>query len=162
MFFVEIDKNNRVAINELINNRWHSTDMVVRGNVVDMTKLDGLIAYEGENIIGLIMYFISENELEILSLDSFKENIGVGTELVKRIVDKANSMNCHKVKLITTNDNLSALKFYQKRGFCLAQIYRNSVNNARLLKPSIPLIGNDGIPLRDEIELELMIDIVNM
>jgi hypothetical protein len=36
-------------------------------------------------------------------------------------------------------------------------IQRNAVEAARQLKP-IPLIGADGIPLRDEIELELTLE----
>jgi len=57
--------------------------------------------------------------------------------------------------LITTNDNTRALRFYQKRGFHLVAVYPNSLNESRRLKPQIPIIGIDGIPLRDEIELEI-------
>lgn len=60
---------------------------------------------------------------------------------------------CKVIKLITTNDSLLALKFFQKRGFVLSKIINNAVEKARKLKPEIPLIGNDGIPIRDEIEL---------
>ncbi|MFP3471139.1 GNAT family N-acetyltransferase, partial [Micrococcus sp. SIMBA_144] len=61
---------------------------------------------------------------------------------------------CSRITLITTNDNLAALKFYQKRGFVMTAIHRNAVEKARKIKPEIPLIGNDGIPIRDEIQLE--------
>jgi hypothetical protein len=53
---------------------------------------------------------------------------------------------------------LTALRFYQQRGFVLAAIHRNALEQSRKLKPEIPLVGNDGIPLRDEIELEMMLD----
>jgi len=62
----------------------------------------------------------------------------------------------HRLKrltLITTNDNVHALAFYQKRGFRLERIVTDAVNVVRLEKPSIPLIGNNGIPLHDEIVL---------
>jgi len=59
-----------------------------------------------------------------------------------------------RVWLVTTNDNLAALRFYQRRNFNLVKIYPNAIRFVRKLKPGIPLIGNDGIPLRDEIELE--------
>lgn len=55
----------------------------------------------------------------------------------------------------SSNDNLNALRFYQKYGFTLVALYPNALAQSRKLKPQIPLIGNDGIPLRDEIELEL-------
>jgi hypothetical protein len=64
--------------------------------------------------------------------------------------------NCKR--LITTNDNLNALRFYQKRGLALVAVHRNALEESRRIKPEIPLIGSDGIPLRDEIELEIMLD----
>jgi hypothetical protein len=60
--------------------------------------------------------------------------------------------------LVTTNDNLNALRFYQKRGFVLVAVHRNALEVSRKLKPEIPLVGMDSIPLRDEIELEMMVD----
>jgi ribosomal protein S18 acetylase RimI-like enzyme len=56
------------------------------------------------------------------------------------------------------NDNLHALRFYQKRGFVLVALHRNALEASRKLKPEIPLVGIDGIPIRDEIELELVLD----
>ena len=57
--------------------------------------------------------------------------------------------------VITTNDNIDALRFYQRRGFCLVRVYRGAVDRSRAsLKPEIPAVGAYGIPLRDEIELE--------
>ena len=54
----------------------------------------------------------------------------------------------------TTNDNLKAMGFYQRRGFDMARLYRNAVDAARSIKPEIPTVGEDGIPLRHEIEFE--------
>jgi hypothetical protein len=70
----------------------------------------------------------------------------------------ARKKGCRRLTLITTNDNLHALGFYQRRGFELAGIQRGAIGRARELKPSIPLIGQNNIPLRDEIELELPLD----
>lgn len=57
--------------------------------------------------------------------------------------------------MITTNDNMKALRFYQKQGFVLKALYPNALEESRELKPEIPKIGIDNIPLRDEIELEI-------
>jgi hypothetical protein len=59
--------------------------------------------------------------------------------------------------LITTNDNLHALGFYQKRGFRLVAVHSNALAASRKIKPSIPDFGMHGIPLRDEIELEILL-----
>ena len=75
-------------------------------------------------------------------------------EAVKEVACKA---GCRRLWLITTNDNLNALRFYQKRGFALVAVHRNALEISRKFKPEIPLIGADGIPLRDEIELEMIL-----
>ncbi len=57
--------------------------------------------------------------------------------------------------MVTTNDNLDALRFYQRRGFTIAEIRRRAVDESRrTLKPTIPDVGCFGIPVRDEIILE--------
>jgi hypothetical protein len=56
---------------------------------------------------------------------------------------------------VTTNDNLGALRFYQRRGLRLVALHVGAVAESRRLKPSIPEVGHDGIPIRDELELEL-------
>ncbi|WP_064093351.1 GNAT family N-acetyltransferase [Rossellomorea aquimaris] len=145
-------------IKEFFKLHWGSPKMVISSGVFDCSTLDGFtIINEEDQIIGLITYIIKDNECEIISLDSLEEGKGIGTFLVQKVESVAFQNKCKLVKLITTNDNLSALKFYQKRGFRLSQIHKNSVNRAREIKPEIPLIGNDGIPLRDEIELEKLL-----
>ena len=46
---------------------------------------------------------------EIISLDSKRENIGIGTALLKEIEKIAIDNNCKKMRLVTTNDNMRAL-----------------------------------------------------
>ncbi|WP_404995989.1 GNAT family N-acetyltransferase [Caldifermentibacillus hisashii] len=133
---------------------WGSSEMVISSGVYDCSKLDGFAVVNGEDeIIGLITYIMKDNECEIISLDSIEEGKGIGTSLVREVEKLGLKEKCKLLKLVTTNDNLRALKFYQKRGFILSQIFLNAVEKARKIKPEIPLMGNDGIPIRDEIEL---------
>ena len=150
-----ISHENRKQVNNFIMSNWHSLDMAVRGEVVDMTVMEGFIAYYEENIIGLVTYRIEDNECEIMSLDSLRENQGIGTALVNKVVETAKKEKCIKVKLITTNDNINALCFYQKRGFDMVHLYHNAVDTARRLKPSIPMLGDFDIPIKHEIEFEM-------
>lgn len=150
-----ISPENRKQINDFISSHWFSTDMVIRGELVDMTRLDGFVIYDKETIIGLITYRIKSNECEIMSLDSLKENQGIGTNLVNKIIEIASEKKYTKIKLITTNDNINAIRFYQKRGFDMVNIYRNALDTSRKLKPSIPLLGDFNIPLKHEIEFEM-------
>ena len=57
--------------------------------------------------------------------------------------------------LVTANDNTAAVRCYQRRGFRLVALRPNAVDQARRLKPSIPLYGDDGVPILDELDLEL-------
>lgn len=50
------------------------------------------------------------------------------------------------------------LRYYQKNGFHLHALRVNALAESRKLKPEIPAFGNDGIPLRDEIELSMTLD----
>ena len=57
------------------------------------------------------------------------------------------------MQLITTNDNVDALRFYQRRGFVLTELRPGAVDESRRMKPQIPLVGAYGIPIRDELVL---------
>jgi len=92
---------------------------------------------------------------EIITLDSDQRGIGVGSALICMVEEAAEQAGCSRLWLITSNDNLPALGFYQRRGFELVAVHRRAIEQARQLKPQIPYIGFEGIPIRDEIELEL-------
>ncbi len=107
---------------------------------------------------GLITYIIENDNCEIVSLNSLIEGKGIGTRLVDAVKTIARENNCRRIWLIETNDNTHALHFYQKRGFRLKAIYPDAIEISRNLKTEIPLTGNDGIPIRDELELEIYLN----
>lgn len=151
-----IDPENREKVNRFIQKRWFSTDMLIRGEVVDLTKADGFVLFDAsEIIIGLVTYIFRKEFCEITSLDVTAENRGIGTALIQQVAAAAKTAEYHKIRVITTNDNLHAFGFYQKRGFDLFSIHRNAVDHERAQKPDIPMIGNYGIPLKHEIEFEM-------
>ncbi len=134
---------------------WGDEFIVAHGEVYHPEGLEGLVALDGSQWVGLVTYKILGGECEIVSLDSLREGEGIGTSLIEQVVQEARQAACARVFLITTNDNLEALGFYQKRGFELVRVNRGAVNRSRKIKPTIPLIGMHGIPLRDELELEM-------
>jgi len=79
---------------------------------------------------------------------------GIGTALLESVCCEAQSRGCRRVWLITTNDNIDAIQFYQRRGSVLKAVYPDAIAESRKLKPQISLIGEHGIPIRDEIEFE--------
>jgi len=134
---------------------WGGEEMVTRGNVYRPEQVDGFVIEDEREWLGLATFIVTGDECEITSINSLREAQGIGTSLINTVVDEARKQNCKRVFFITTNDNLNALGFYQKRGFELVAVYRGAVNESRKIKPGIPLIGYNNIPLRDEIELEM-------
>jgi ribosomal protein S18 acetylase RimI-like enzyme len=143
--------------NELLRCRWGSTMIVSRGVVHDASNLPGFIARIDGERIGLLTFRIEVQACEIVTLDSLRPNRGIGSALIDAALECARRERCSRVWLITTNDNIEALRFYLKRGFRLIIVHRDALDRSRQLKPGIPTIGLHGIPLRDELELEISI-----
>jgi GNAT superfamily N-acetyltransferase len=131
---------------------WGSEIMIMHGLTVRYDEVGGFVCGDWA---GLLTFQIRGDECEVTSLDSLQEGQGIGAALINEVIREAKARNCRRLFLITTNDNLNALGFYQKRGFELAALRRGVIDESRKLKPSIPLIGMNNIPLRDEIELEM-------
>jgi ribosomal protein S18 acetylase RimI-like enzyme len=154
-----ITEHDFTRLRQIWKKNWGDEFMVVRGVVYQPENLEGFIAYNGPDCVGEITYTIDDGDCEIVTLDSECEGQGLGTRLIEAVVEEARKQDCRRVFLITTNDNLNALGFYQKRGFELVVIHRGAVTESRKIKPSIPLIGMNNIPLRDEIELEIVLKV---
>ncbi|MFA5309966.1 MAG: GNAT family N-acetyltransferase [Dehalococcoidales bacterium] len=152
-----VGKADKARVAGILKEWWAGPVIVTRGKVHRTDELDGFVAvYEGD-LAGLVTYAIGGKECEITSMNSLTEGKGIGTALVNAVKQKAGASGCKRLWLITTNDNTAALRFWQRRGFRLAAIYPNAIEKSRKLKPEIPQIGDDGIPIRDEIELEMEI-----
>ena len=80
-----ITNKNREKVNQIMINEWNDLFMVVRGNVIKLDEVDGLIAYDEKEIVGIITYIVCRNIIEIISLNSFKERKGVGTFLIQKL-----------------------------------------------------------------------------
>ena len=152
-----ISTSNRALINAFIKQHWYTTTMIIRGKEVDMTGVEGFFFRDGNSIVGLVTYIIYDNVLEITSLDSLRPNQGIGGRLLDAVIQEAEEKGLQKIVLITTNDNINAIRFYQKRGFDMVRLFRNAMDIARKLKPEIPFIGENSIPLRHEIEFERIV-----
>ncbi|MDW7616082.1 GNAT family N-acetyltransferase [Peribacillus simplex] len=132
---------------------WETTQVVFSKGTFHYAELEGFaVIDENEKITGMGTYKLINQECEIISLNSEHEK--QGSSLLYVIENIAKEKNCHTIKVITTNDNLQALKFFQKRGYFISEIVKNAVEGSRKIKPEIPFYSFDGIPIRDEIILE--------
>jgi GNAT superfamily N-acetyltransferase len=152
-----LNQDDRLWSARLIEEHWASTKIVTRGRVHDTNELPGFAAMQDKRPIGLVTYRIEGRECEITTMNSLVEGLGIGSALLNAVKNVAAFAKCRRLWLVTTNDNMLALRFYQKRGFQIAAVHRNAMERSRKLKPEIPLNGADGIPIRDEIELEIML-----
>ncbi|SCZ00330.1 Acetyltransferase (GNAT) family protein [Paenibacillus polysaccharolyticus] len=134
---------------------WGSPKMAISTGVYHIDKLNGYaVLNEVGGIRGYITYVMHEDRCEVISLDSLDENQGIGSALLAKVEDTARQAKRNQIQLITTNDNLHALLFYQKKGYQIIRIIPDAVAKARALKPSIPLVSEQGIPIRDELLLQ--------
>ena len=143
----------RPWVEKLMKEWWNGPEIVSRGVLHRADELPAFIAEKDGKQVGLATYRIDGDECEVISFNSVEENAGIGTALLQTVAETARNAGCRRLWLITTNDNTAALRFYQKRGMQLVALHRNAIEKSRKLKPQIPLIGNDGIPVRDELEL---------
>lgn len=149
-----IGEEDRDWLRDFFIEHWGSPEMVYSKGVHHCDQLPAFAAYLEGQPVGLVTYSIHDRECEIVSLDSLQERQGIGSALVQAVEHAASQQGLSRVWLITTNDNLNALGFYQKRGYEWIALYRGAVNEARKIKPQIPMVSDQGIPIRDEIELE--------
>ena len=154
----KINSSDREWIRNLFINNWGGDFIVSRGKVHKSDNLEGFITEEKGEKVGLVTFNIENNKMEIVTIDSLSPGRGIGALLLKEVIKMAKEKNVKRIWLITTNDNLNALKFYQKNDFHLVKIYPGAIAESRKIKPQIPEIGEDGIPIRDEIELEYFVN----
>ena len=134
---------------------WHGDAVVAHGERIRPAELPGFVALSAGSIVGHVSYRIRDDRCEITSIDAFPKHAGIGGCLLDAAIDSARRAGCRIVWLTTSNDNLDALRFYQRRGFRLSALRPGAVDRARAaLKPEIPAKGSYGIPMRDELDLE--------
>ena len=129
-----------------------------RGELLDALDHPSWLAWVDDVLVGVATYVVDGEASELLTLHARDRFAGVGTALVDAVVTSAREAGCRRLCVVTTNDNVDALRFYQRRGFRLTQLRPGAVTGSReTLKPGIPTVGAHGIPLRDELELERMV-----
>lgn len=149
-----VNDHDAVWITQLTTKLWGAEFVISRAKKHFPARLAGFVAEDNGEHVGLVTYEVTGDQCEIVTLDAIRQWQGVGTELIEAVVEAAGKAGCRRVWLITTNDNLGAIRFYQRRGFRISAVYVNALSESRKLKPSIPLVGDFGIEIRDEIEFE--------
>ncbi|MFM6850419.1 MAG: GNAT family N-acetyltransferase [Terrabacter sp.] len=137
---------------------WSSTYVARRGELIDATGLPGYVALLGGRRSGMALVDVRDDALEIVVLSASRRRRGVGRALVEGCVAEARHRGCRRVWLVTTNNNIGAISFYQHVGMDLCAFHRYAVRAARELKPSLPLRDEVGLPIDHELEFEIRLD----
>jgi GNAT superfamily N-acetyltransferase len=124
----------------------------------DVLALDSLGAWDGDRLVALATWSppdaTGRSELAALAVAEDRQGQGLGALLVDAVAMAALQAGATTQWLVTTNDNLDALRLYQRHAYHLVQLHPGAVDAARLQKPAIPPVGDYGIPIHDELVLE--------
>ncbi|MEU8211316.1 GNAT family N-acetyltransferase [Micromonospora sp. NPDC049044] len=149
----------RTTVDALHEREWGGPYVVAHDTRHDVRTLPTLVALDATaTVAGALTYRVEGDGLEVVTVVAAEPGGGAGTALLSAATSIAAEAGLARVWLITSNDNLRALRFYQRRGMRLVGVDPGAVDRARRLKPEIPLVGEHGIPLHDELVLELRID----
>jgi GNAT superfamily N-acetyltransferase len=141
-------------LRRLWRDEWGGESVVSRGRIHRLADQEAVIAWIEETRVGAATYYPSYLDWELTSINAVTEGQGIGSALLDFVEAEALEAGAERLWLITTNDNVRALRFYQRRGYRLIALHAGAVDESRKLKPTISEIGYDGIPIHDEIELE--------
>ena len=142
----------RAAARELFEQDFGRTKIVAFGEVMDIDAMPALVAVMYTDPSGALAYRLLGDALHIVALatDPMWQRSGVGGYLVAEAELLARRLALSRLVVSTTNDNLPALYFYQRRGYRLTDLVPNNV----IAHTHEEQEGFAGIPVRDEIRLE--------
>jgi GNAT superfamily N-acetyltransferase len=141
-------------IRETFVREWHGgTVGLADGSVIHADDVPALVAWRGYERAGLAAYLPVGEVCELVGFVARPTGVGTGTLLLEALADLARDRGCARLEVGTTNDNLDALRFYQRRGFHLTDFHQGKMDEVRARKPEVPQIGEYGIPLRDVLVL---------
>jgi ribosomal protein S18 acetylase RimI-like enzyme len=140
---------------QVLMREWGATSVARRGELIEADQLDGFVAISRNERVGLLTVGHQHPELEIVTIQSMHEGIGIGRALMDAARRHAEEVRAERLWLMTTNNNFRAFAFYQRWGMQVVALHPNEVERSRAVKPSIPLADGTGVPIRDELELEV-------
>jgi GNAT superfamily N-acetyltransferase len=133
--------------------RW-GEEVLADGAVHRPATLPAVVCEVENTRIGLATWTVLADQAELITVDALQEGAGAGGALVEAVADAARTARCRVLRALTTNDNLPALRLYQRHGFVLVGLLPGAVAAERARRPAIPETGHAGIAIRDELALE--------
>jgi ribosomal protein S18 acetylase RimI-like enzyme len=139
----------------LLSRRWGDTLMMF-GRAWKIGDYAALVARDRKGeALGLATYALQKATMLVLTVDNFSETRGLGKALLEAVEALARQQGARALRVLTTNDNTPAIRYFQKLGFKMVAFYPGAITIYRTVARDLPEIGVDGIPVRDAIELEI-------
>ena len=141
------------SVLELFRRDFGRTSIATFGEVVPLESTAAIVADMQGEISGALAWRPRENALQIVALatDPMWQRSGVGGYLVAEAEVVARRNGADRIVLATTNDNLPALYFYQRRGYRITEVVRDAWRDHAEL---VIAAGFGDIPVLDELRLE--------
>jgi hypothetical protein len=147
----------RAPLEDLLRLRWSDGSIFVRGRLLYPSDVEAFGAYFDDRLQGVVTWRVEDGTLYMLTMNNVTDTRGVSTALLERMIVMGREQGFAFMRALITNDNWPAFRYYQKRGFRIVAVHPGVVDMMRQMKPSIPEKGLEGIPMRDEIELEIVL-----
>ena len=129
-------------IEKILSERWRGVQVIVHNEIFEAHLLPALVAVEKD---GLATFRIQQTNrgkfAELMTLDAVTANQGVGTALVEVLISRLRVEFVTALRVTTTNDNLNALRFYQRRAFRITEVRPGAVNSDRLSNRTVDVIA---------------------
>jgi ribosomal protein S18 acetylase RimI-like enzyme len=131
-----------------------------RGELIDVLDGAGLVAELAGRGVGLITWMKDADgtaaEIRAAAVAPDQRRRGIGRALFESAHAVLAEVGMLSAWLVTTNDNEPAIRLYESLGYVVTEIRRGAIDEIRrTIKPSIPLVGQGGIEMHDEIELRV-------
>lgn len=148
------DKDHETVATQ-IRNEWTTTRLGYIDHIIESHGLPGFVAEIDGKFVGALTWRIYENCLQVVTVISDKEGLGIGSALLKEAEEEAKRQGIPRVLISTENSYIDALSFYQKRGYLLHRVHINVMGYLNGIRgwSAIPKIDTNGIPIRDQIDL---------
>ena len=154
----QIQDADREEVAEFVERHWRSRMVISAGRAFHPHKEQGIIERHDGRIVGLLTYHVEDDGMVILTHNSTIAGARIGTSLMLNAIETARERKCRRVWLTLSNDMLRAVGLYQRLGFRLVKIKLGAIDEARMTKPQSPKVSDRGVPIRDEMVMELIIE----
>ena len=151
-----VSEGEKSVVRKFVRRFWGEEEQLTFGRRFAVPELPAYVAKVQEGVIGFISFSPTSDAIMVVALGVLPryQCYGIGSKLIKKVEDEAKRLGKGKVLVSTSNDDLPALGFYQSHGFQIYQVTPNVIAE----KHEKILVGIGGLPVKDELRLQKMLN----